>query len=72
MATFGENYRGINGPVNCPLCGLHLDSQFMGFYNCQVEINGDCEDIFRKSVPKDVATSLYEIDKFREEEIKNI
>ena len=77
MATFGENFRGKNGPVNCPLCGLHLDSQFMGFYNCQVlknniEINCKYEDIFRKSVPKDVATSLYEIDNFREEEIKSI
>ena len=54
MAQYGENYRGNTGPVNCPLCGVHLDSQFMAVNNCQVVKNniiveGKYSDIFPKN-----------------------
>ena len=27
MAQYGENFRGNTGPVNCPLCGIQMDSR---------------------------------------------
>ena len=58
MANYQQNFGNNNGPVNCPLCGLQLDNQYMAFYNCQVikeniEIKGTYEQIFKQSVPED-------------------
>ena len=33
MANYGGNFRGGNGPVNCPICGSHLDGQKIRFEN---------------------------------------
>ena len=55
MANFGENFREGNCPVNCPLCGLHLDNQAMAFNNCPVlkaniTIIGKYKELFKKNV----------------------
>ena len=72
MAQFGENYRQGKTPVNCPLCGLHLDNQMMGFSNCPVIkaniiIRGQYEDVFKQTIPSELVKTLENIDKFREE-----
>ena len=75
MASYGENFRGKSGPVSCPLCGLHLDTQSMGFSNCTViknnlNINGNYEDIFLSKIPSEVVFSIVKLDKFREEHME--
>jgi hypothetical protein len=72
MANFGENFREGNSPVNCPLCGLHLDNQAMAFNNCPVlkaniTIKGKYEDLFKKNMSFELVKTLVNIDKFREE-----
>ena len=76
MANYGEYFRGGNGPVNCPLCGSHLDGQKMGFENCPViksniQIAGNYKDIFSSQVKSDLAITLQKIDKYREEHIQS-
>ena len=71
MANYGQNFGSTN---ICPLCGLHLDNQFMAYYNCQVikdnvNIRGEYEKIFKDEVPADVIRSLIAIDKFRKDKI---
>ena len=75
MANYSENYRGQAGPKPCPLCGQHLDSQSMSF-QCQtvrqsVKIEGNYQTIFKNCVDSKLATSLINIDKFREEYIES-
>ena len=31
MANYGENFRGLSDPKQCPLCSTHLDNQQMAF-----------------------------------------
>ena len=62
----------IDKAVNCPLCGMHLDSQVMGFSNCPVIkaniiIRGQYEDIYKQTIPCELVKTLENIDKFREE-----
>ena len=71
MANYGQNFGSTD---ICPLCGLHLDNQFMAYYNCQVikdnvNIRGEYENIFKDEVPADVIRSLIAIDKFRKDKI---
>ena len=73
MANYRQNY-GNNGPNNCPLCGLHLDNQYMAFYNCQVvkdniRIEGKYEDLFKPTVPNDLVRTLTRIEEFRKDKI---
>ena len=54
MENFGENFRGSNGPVPCPLCGTHLDNQEMSF-QCQIikaelQPTGDITEIYRDDI----------------------
>ena len=72
MANYGENFRGRNTSILCPLCNTHLDNQKMCFENCQVlkkhiTMSGSYNQIFNPSVPKDVVQTLMKMDKFREE-----
>ena len=74
MANYRQNFGSNNGPVNFPLCGLHIDNQFMAFYNCQVikdnvKIEGRYEDIFKNTVPSDLVKTLVNIEQFRKENI---
>ena len=50
MAPFGENFRGGNDKVLCPLCGLHVDSQEESF-SCPkmkqiINIKGKYKQVF--------------------------
>ena len=74
MANYGENFRGPRGPVMCPLCGLHLDRQAICFDNCptlrdNVQIRGTYSDVHKQKIQVEVANSLVQIDKVREEYI---
>ena len=54
MENYGENYRGARGPVICPLCRLHPDSQEMSLkcpiilaeFNPKVEI----EEVYQDTI----------------------
>ena len=75
MAAYSENYRGATGPQPCPVCGLHLDSQSMSF-ECPVvkqniTITGKYTNIFKNCADSKLATTLIEIDKFRDEYIQS-
>ena len=72
MANYGENFRGQNDPVPCPLCKTHLDNQKMCFENCPVikdnlHISGKYSQIFSVSVPSALANTLLEMDKSPED-----
>ena len=72
MAKYGENFRGRNISILCPLCNAHLDNQKMCFENCQVlkkhiKISGSYCQIFNPSVPNDLVQTLMKMDKIREE-----
>ena len=74
MASYRQNFGSCNGPITCPLCGLHIDNQSMAFNNCpvikdNVKIEGKYEDIFRSAVPSDLVRTLVNIEKFRKENI---
>ena len=71
MAQYSENYQSNNGHSLCPLCLTHLDSQVFSF-SCPVIVNnvnikGRYSDIFGDKVTKDLANTLLDIDKFRDE-----
>ena len=73
MANYRQNY-GNNGPNNCPLCGLHLDNQYMAFNNCQVvkdnvKLEGKYEDLFKPTVPNDLVRTFSRIEEFRKDKI---
>ena len=39
MANYGENFRGLSDPKQCPLCSTHLDNQQMAFICPQIKPN---------------------------------
>ena len=72
MAKYGEQFHGQTGPVNCPLCGLHLDSQAMAVNNCQevkknLSLDENYSDIFKTVISNNLVKSLVNIYKLREE-----
>ena len=69
MERFGENFRGGNVPVMCPLCTLHLDNQEMGF-QCpeilkEVQIKGRLEDIYRDDISIETIRTIMQISEIR-------
>ena len=69
MATFGENYRGGQPFVVCPLCLNHLDNQPMAL-SCEemrkkLTIKISSEDIFKDDIPLEVAQQLSNFMKIR-------
>ena len=74
MANYGENFRGKENTILCPLCSTHLDSQKMCFENCpvlrqKITVSGSYHQIFNTNVPREVVKTLCMIDKVREEEL---
>ena len=71
MAQFGENFRNGKEHIICPLCQLHYDSQNLAFQcqvvNTNIMVNGKYEDIFKEDIPKEVAITICNIVKFREQ-----
>ena len=77
MANYGENFRGKENEILCPLCHTHLDSQKMCFENCPVlrqniKLSGSYHQIFNTAVPSEIVQTLSLIDKFREENSKSL
>ena len=69
MERFGENFRGPNGPVCCPLCHTHLDNQQMS-YQCpeikqEVEIKGSYTDIFKDAIKLETIKTIVSISETR-------
>ena len=55
MANYGENFRGLSDPKQCPLCSTHLDNQQMAFIWPRIKPNlceaGKYEGIFKTYIP---------------------
>ena len=63
MASFSENFRNGADLVMCPLCGVHRDTQYLGFNNCHklaklINIQGTYTDIFNGKINSELAKSL--------------
>ena len=73
MADYGENYREGRGSVNCPLCGLHLDSQELIFQCPMTEtiINhgGHIEDIYKEKITNQTITQIIQVDGYRRQKL---
>ena len=71
MAPFGQNFRGGNNKVLCPLCGLHDDGQEESF-SCQklkqiINIKGNYKQVFGWKFTKEFIKTIQSIFEFREE-----
>ena len=71
MERFGENFRGRQSQVICPLCKLHLDNQEMGF-QCpeikkEIEINGSIDEIYIGEIKKETIKTMTKILEIRKE-----
>ena len=74
MTPLGENFRGNQRHVLCPLCNNHLDNQ-PGLLQCaiikeKVEINLKMEDMMDENVNLEKAKKLTEILNLREKMMK--
>ena len=70
MAQFGENYRGNQERVMCPLCKKHLDNQQMSLQcekmNEKDKLNLRLEDLYKENIPLEFAQELLSIMHLRE------
>ena len=76
MENFGENYRGGQKFIMCPLCEKHKDTEELSISLCEVihrEVKVDCkyEDIFRSNVNTKTAITLTKITNLRKSLLKN-
>ena len=71
MAPFGENFRGGQKTITCPLCHSHPDGQSESFQCTQlkklIDVNGDYNQIFSQFIPYDLVKTIHNIYTFREE-----
>ena len=71
MAPFGENYRGGQKIVLCPLCKLHPDGQSDSFWCTElrklVDVKGDYNQLFTKNIPTELVKTIHSIYNLREE-----
>jgi hypothetical protein len=74
LERFGENFRGGNVAVMCPLCKLHFDNQAIG-YQCpeikkEMEVKGCIEDMYKEEIKLETVrtmTKILEIRKTKQE-----
>ena len=76
MERFGENFRGSQNMVMCPLCSLHLDSQDLGLQCPEVrkEIHhsgGDIKEIYGEKIGKDIVNTVTKVMEIRKKMIEN-
>ena len=69
MSKFGENYRGGETEIPCPLCGLHRDTQESSF-ECMkikqhVDIDVNFDNIFSDCINRQLVDSLKKIMELR-------
>ena len=73
MEEFGENFRGGNDLVVCPLCSLHLDSQDLCF-QCPVMkkdlgLDGDMAEVYKTDISKEIIQKISKISEYRKGKI---
>ena len=71
MAPFGENFKGGQTPIVCPLCKNHPDGQAESF-KCEkivrmINVKGEYKEIFNQKFDSDLVNTVYNIYTFREE-----
>ena len=71
MAPFGENFRGGEKTIICPLCNKHPDGQEESF-TCEtlrkvINVQGNYKDIFRSKFPPELIKTIFNIFSFRDE-----
>ena len=73
MAPFGENFRGGEEHIICPLCQNHWDSQVMSFqcsyFKGKVVIDCNMEDVLSDKVTVETGKTLTKMLKIREEKL---
>ena len=74
MTPLGENYRGDQGHLVCPLCSKHLDNQ-PGLLQCEeirkeIDIDVKMEDVMGERVSQKTAKKITEILELREKLMK--
>ena len=71
MAPFGENFRGGQKLIICPLCNDHPDGQSESFGCIELkkvmDIKGEYSRIFAQNIPEDLVKTIHNIYNFREE-----
>ena len=71
MAPFGENFRGGQKTILCPLCDGHPDGQSESFQCVQlkkvVEVKGNYNQIFSQFIPLELVKTVHNICTFRDE-----
>ena len=73
MERFGENFRGSQGPILCPLCQKHLDNQEHS-YQCPeirkgLEVKGSLSDIYKKEIKPETIKIAVKIAEFRQQNL---
>ena len=73
MERFGENFRGTQGPILCPLCQNHLDNQEQS-YQCTeiikgVEVKGSLSDIYKNEIKPETIETAVKIAEFRKQNL---
>ena len=76
MAPFGENFRGNQELITCPLCDKDKDNQAHSF-NCQaikdkMEIKCDISDVYSDTITLDTAETVTEILEVRKNIIESM
>ena len=71
MAPFGENFRGGQATIFCPLCHNHPDGQEESF-ECEkvkkvIDVKGEYKNIFGNTFSPDLVKTVQNIYQFREE-----
>ena len=64
LKTFGENFRGAEEQVLCPLCKLHLDNQELSL-QCpvirkEIEVKGKLADIYKQNISYDIVETVWQ------------
>ena len=74
MAPLGENFRGGEEHVICPLCHKHKDSQNMSFQceflKTKTDIRCDMSDVYSDNITLETARKITEMLRIREEKLK--
>ena len=62
MAKFGQNYRGGNEKIVCPLCDSHLDNQELSYIcpviRIELKISGSSSDIYSEEIHKNTVETI--------------
>ena len=72
MEKFGENFRGVKGPIICPLCETHLDNQAQSL-QCPVikqetnmeDTHRDIQDLYQETISLPTIKVISDITKTR-------